>query len=79
LGAWLLPTFRKALVERANEVGLPVARVDPSGSTQECHSCGEVGDVGSKMLKCTTPDCPVGEVCRDRSAALTIAQRGLDE
>ncbi|ELZ21483.1 transposase, IS605 OrfB family protein [Halosimplex carlsbadense 2-9-1] len=79
LGAWLLPAFREALVVRANEVGLPVANVDPKGSTQQCHVCSEAGEVREKTLLCTTPDCPVEEVCRDRSAALTIAQRAIGE
>lgn len=33
------------------------------------------GHLGGKVLSCTASDCPVDEVCRDRSASVTIAER----
>lgn len=79
LGAWLLRTVQLALEERAREVGLTIAYVDATNSTQECHRCGAIGAVDGETLECPSEDCDIDEVCRDRSAALTIAQRALDE
>jgi len=79
LGTWLLPALQQALADRARDAGLPVAYVDPMNTTQECHTCGALGVVDDQVLVCPREDCPVEATCRDRSAALTIAQRGQPE
>ena len=77
LGAWTIPVLRNALVEKATEHGLPVAWVEPDYTSQECHRCGEHGERHGQTLRCTNGACPVGEVDADRSAAVSIAQRGV--
>jgi len=74
-GEWVLPTFRDRLEATLVEEGLRVERVDPAYSTQRCHVCGELADVGRATITCEAPACPVDTVCRDRSAAVTIARR----
>ena len=72
---WLLSALQTALVCKANEAGVPITAVDPAFTTQECHHCDEIGECVRRMLKCTNDDCPVDYVCRDRSAAASIAKR----
>lgn len=74
-GTWLLPTLQETIKAHAVDAGIPVVEVDRAYSSQECHACDEIGELGKDTLTCTTSDCPVQEVCRDRSAALTIASR----
>ena len=73
---WLLPTLLEALELRAEEHGIPVETTGRDGTSRECHRCGKPGTLLADSLQCSTPSCPVDEVCRDRSAALTIAERG---
>lgn len=75
VGTWLLPALQKAILVKANEAGVSVRYVDPEYTSQQCHSCGDLGHLENETLECTLPDCPVEMVCRDRNAALTIAQR----
>lgn len=75
VSAWVPATFQAILAERAVDAGVPVTYVDPHNTSQECHRCGELGELEAHRLVCTTEDCRVGDVCRDRSAALTIASR----
>jgi len=66
------------LAEQALDAGVAVTYVSPDYSSQLCHECetlGETGGRGCETLTCVNNDCPVGEVCRDRSAAVTIASR----
>lgn len=77
-GTWLLPAFQEILVERATDAALPVAWVAPEGTSVECHACRERGerlreDWGT--FRCQNPDCSVGDVDVDASAALSIAKR----
>ncbi|QLC35753.1 transposase (plasmid) [Halarchaeum sp. CBA1220] len=78
-GDWLLPWFRACLEAALAAVGVRVERVDPTDSTRECHVCGALTDVGRATIRCETPDCPVNRVCRDRSAAVTLARRAGGE
>lgn len=75
---WIFPTLQNRLVELARAVGVPVATVDPAYSTRECHVCQQFARVENDVIHCTTPECPVGEVCRDKSAAVTLARRAAD-
>ncbi|WP_177213410.1 zinc ribbon domain-containing protein [Halopelagius inordinatus] len=75
VGAWLLPHLQSALAGRAREAGVPVAYVDPDGTSRECHRCGEHGEREKQRFWCTNPDCDVRGVDADRSAAITIASR----
>lgn len=78
IGTWLLPVLHEALVERAADAGVPVTHVNPEGTSQECHRCGERGERaewGDYWFRCTTENCPVGGVDGDVNAALTIAER----
>jgi len=74
-GEWVLPAFRGHLEAVLAAEGYRVERVDATYSTQRCHVCGELADVSRATITCETDDCPVGRVCRDRSAAVTIAGR----
>ncbi|ELY99927.1 IS1341-type transposase [Natrialba chahannaoensis JCM 10990] len=75
VGTWLLPALQQAVALKAQEVRIPVTYVNPKYTTQQCHVCGDLGRPENDTLECTTEDCPVGTVCRDRSAAVSIAQR----
>jgi transposase len=75
VGSWLLPTVRDYLEDTLAAAGYQVDRVDAAYTTQRCHVCGELADVGNATISCETADCPVDVVCRDRSAAATIAGR----
>jgi len=75
VGMWLLPTLQQALAVKADQAGIPVRYVDPEYTSQECHVCGDLGNLENEALECASTDCPVETVCRDRSAALSIAQR----
>jgi IS605 OrfB family transposase len=78
LGAWLLPALQETITEVALDAGLPVSYVDAEYTSQACHACEELGRLENDAVVCTTEDCPVGRVCRDRSAAVTIAGRAAD-
>jgi len=77
-GVWLLPTLQDVLSFRAATAGVPVVFVDPEYTTQQCHLCGKLAHMENETIQCTTADCPVGEVCRDKSAAVSIARRAFD-
>lgn len=72
---WLYPAMQRAIIEAAAEAGIPVVSVTEKHSTQQCHGCLDFARVGDETIQCTTEDCPVGTVCRDLSAAVTVAQR----
>lgn len=74
-GEWVLPTFREHLEATLAAEGFQVERVDAAYSTQECHVCGELTDVSRATITCETEGCPVDGICRDRSAAATLANR----
>ena len=76
-GEWLLPTVRERATAPLEGEGYRVVRVDHHESTQRCHHCGALADVGRGTIRCENPACPVERVCRDRSAAATIARRAL--
>jgi len=75
---WLPPVIQSVVADRVVEAGVPVTYVDPKYTTQQCHACGLLASVEDDTIVCSTEDCPVGEVCRDRSAAVSIAKRVLD-
>jgi putative transposase len=75
LECWLYPTLLGELTERATAAGITVVQTDADYSTQQCHACADLAVVEDETIRCTTPECPVGEVCRDRSAAVTLARR----
>jgi len=74
-GEWVLPAFREQLKATLTAEGHRVERVDANYSTQQCHVCEELADVSRATISCETEDCPVDTVCRDRSAAATVAKR----
>jgi len=78
LGAWLLPALQAAISEAALDAGLPISYVDAKYTSQACHVCEKLGRLEDDVVVCTTDDCPVDAVCRDRSAAVTIAGRAAD-
>jgi len=77
--AWVLPALQEALAAQAREVGMSLTYVDPKNTSQECHVCESQAQLGRKTIQCHTEECPVQQVCRDRSAAVSIASRALDE
>jgi len=74
-GEWILPAFRDRLEAMLAAEGYRVERVDTAYTTQECHICGELVEMSRATIVCETEECPVGRICRDRSAAVSIAQR----
>jgi transposase len=74
-GEWVLPTFRDHLEAALGAKGFQVERVNAAYSTQQCHVCGELTEVSRATISCDTEDCPVDGICRDRSAAATLAKR----
>lgn len=76
--AWIPPTTQAILTEQAVDAEVPVVHVSPHNTSQECHRCGHIGDLDPEVLACTNERCPVEAVCRDRSAAATIAERGRE-
>jgi len=77
LDSWLLPAAQRALATAAADAGIPVVSVSAKYSTRQCHSCQNFTRVNGRTIRCPVEDCPVEEVCRDRSAAVTIARRVL--
>jgi len=75
LPTWCPPAVQGVLAKRAVEAGLAVIYVDAHNTTRECHRCGKVGELEWDQFSCTNDDCPIDEVCRDRSAAVSIANR----
>jgi len=78
-GEWVLPAFRDRLEATLRAEGHRVERVDAAYTTQRCHICGQVGDVSRATISCTNAGCVVDAVCRDRSAAVSIANRVTNE
>lgn len=74
-GNWLMPQVQQAIVRRAEQWCVPTAFVDARFTSQECHECGAIGELGNDTVRCTASDCHVGSACRDRSAAVSIATR----
>lgn len=74
-GSWCPAVVQEVLADRALDAGVPVIFVPPEYTSQECHRCGEIGELENKTLTCTVPGCPVDDVDRDRSAAVSIAKR----
>jgi len=72
---WLYPAVQRAVIEAAADAGIPVVAANEKHSTQQCHGCLDFARVGDETIQCTTEDCPVETVCRDLSAAVTVAQR----
>lgn len=72
---WILPAFLDELVDAAAATGVPVVQVDPKYTTRACHACQQFASVRDGVIECPTEGCPVGVVCRDRSAAVSIANR----
>ena len=81
IGTWLLPALQDALVAKAVDAGVPIAWIDPAGTSVECHACGERGERGDRterlrrQFRCLNDDCPVDVVDADASAAVSIAGR----
>lgn len=75
---WGLPTVQAALAQRAIEAGVPTTYVSAHNSSQECHRCESIGELDRDAVTCRTESYPMDEVFRDKSTAVTIAQRGRD-
>lgn len=73
---WLYPALHQRLADQARRASIPVLTTSPKYTTRQCHVCDQFARVGTEVLTCPTDDCPVDDVCRDRSAAATIAKRG---
>lgn len=74
---WVPPVVQAIVAERVVDAGLPVTYVDPTDTSRACHRCGTRGVLAAHTLVCEAPGCPVDTVDRDRSAAVTIAQRAV--
>jgi len=72
---WLPAAVQAVVADRVVDASVPVTYVSPKYTTQQCHRCGLLTRDEGATIVCTTPDCPVDEVDRDRSAAVSIAKR----
>jgi transposase len=70
------PAVQAVVADRVVDASVPVTYVSPKYTSQQCHACDLLGRLDDETIRCTTPDCPVGKVCRDRSAAVSIAKQG---
>lgn len=77
--AWMLPEILARLEEVLTAEGYRVEHVSPENTTTECHYCLQNGAVGRATLSCTEENCPVDRVSRDRSAAVSVANRAADD
>lgn len=73
--SWLFPVVRDRIEWDLRCAGYRVERVSRKYTTRQCHICGDLATMERATISCTTDDCPVDDVCRDRSAAVTIAGR----
>lgn len=73
--AWVLPMLQMRLTASLEAAGYAVTFVDRDYTTRACHHCEQFAVVEDHTIRCTTADCPVDVVGRDRSAAVSIAQR----
>jgi hypothetical protein len=76
---WFVPALQQRLTAALLAEGYRVEYVDPDSTTRLCHRCSSEADVRPNTIQCTTETCPVETVCRDRSAAVTIAQRATTD
>jgi transposase len=53
-------------------------RVDRDAASEVCHHCGAAGDVNSETgtFVCEHDMCPVGQMTRERNAAVWLARWG---
>lgn len=72
---WVFPAIHEAIEVEARAAGVPTTKVDPRYTTQACHVCNNYGYTDAGDVVCTSEGCPVDRVCRDRSAAISIARR----
>ncbi|WP_136690051.1 zinc ribbon domain-containing protein [Halorhabdus amylolytica] len=79
LDAWLFPVVQDRLETALGDAGYHPVYVDPTHTTNACHECELLAHVEDETITCTTPDCPVETVDRDRSAAVSIARRAVDK
>ena len=75
LDVWLFPVVQERLETALAGAGYRPVYVDPTHTTDTCHECELLAHVEDETITCTTPDCPVETVDRDRSAAVSIARR----
>jgi len=73
--SWLFPVVRDRIEWELRCAGYRVERVSRKYTTRQCHVCGQLARMESATISCATDDCPVDVVCRDRSAAVSIAGR----
>jgi putative transposase len=76
LHGWAFAKLHAQIQYKAEEVGVPVATVNPRNTSRECHVCGETGTRPQQAtFRCTNDECWVGEYQADVNAALNIADR----
>lgn len=71
---WHLPALQRRFKTALTAAGYRVERVNPKRTIEQCHICDELTSVGDNTISCTTKDCPVDTVYRDRSTAVSIAK-----
>jgi transposase len=72
---WIPPAVQAIVADHVVDAGVPVTYVSPEFTSQNCHQCRQPGKLSDNTVRCTTDDCPVERVDRDRSAAVSIAKR----
>ncbi|AFZ23222.1 transposase, IS605 OrfB family, central region [Cylindrospermum stagnale PCC 7417] len=70
--------FISILTVRADNAGLKVVAINPSGTSQECSNCGSkvIKPLSQRMHNC--PNCNIS-LCRDLNASIIIKNRGTHD
>jgi putative transposase len=78
LHGWAFAKLHSQIRYKAAEEGIPVATVNPRGTSKLCNECGEVGSRECQAeFRCTNAACWVGTYQADVNGALNLADRYL--
>lgn len=73
LGRWSFADLRAKLEYKALLNGVKLVVINPSYTSQTCHSCKNIGKRTSKVFKCTNTNCSTDTIDADYNACYNIA------